>query len=153
MKNGTVYVFNEIGRSTKIYFPDGGKWVRGYLKEVLGSRAYMTYIKHEGNVWWCIKRANFGRIVTALKRKYVNVQVTKQYSKQNICDKRCQNANPYFDYLCECSCGGKNHGHEDPDYKNVKDDLLVETKYFMVQRLYTHGAEQYARIEAYPTLM
>lgn len=127
----TIYAIQKS--KLQIQFPDGGKWVRGFLKETLGARAKMDWSKdRNGVVWWEISRSHLELIIMALQHRYAGVWVIRDYSQKVICTSACQGAKAD---KCICSCGGKFHrGGGDWDF--VIDEVLIGNEIKRVTRYY-----------------
>lgn len=121
MREATIY---SLIHHTKlyIYFPDGGKWTRGYLKEVLGSRVQLAWMRDDnGNIWWMVAKSQRETLTAALQNRYDGVWVVRDYSTKQVCTTSCQRA---IDDQCICCCGGEFHGGGG-DWTLIKGDLLI----------------------------
>lgn len=128
-------------KQTKICFniPNGGKWVRGWLKEELGSRVKMEWISHQGNVWWIVSKDHLHTLTAALQSKGYDVIQHREYSTKQICTASCQGAQEDH---CICSCGGQFHGDPSGEgWRNVIGDCVVRNETKTVTRLFPANAE------------
>ncbi|MBT2522766.1 hypothetical protein [Arthrobacter sp. ISL-28] len=133
MSQATIYSF--IDR-TKLYvnFPDGGKWTREFLKEVLGSRVHLEWtVDNAGKVWWMLAKRHRENLAAALQTLYGGVWVIREYSVTQVCTHSCQGA---VRDDCTCSCGGEFHGGGGT-WAYVMDDLLINHEVRRVSRYYS----------------
>lgn len=132
MREAVIY---SLHNQTKLHinFSDGGKWTRSYLKEILGSRVQLNWIKDtDGRVWWEISKTHREKLTEALRERYESVWVVRDYSTKQICTTSCQRAEKDD---CVCSCGGQFHGGGG-EWKFVKGDMLIGTEVRRIARHY-----------------
>lgn len=116
-----------------IHLPDGGKWVRAYLKEILGERVVLDWFKDSNNtVWWEVSKTHREKLTTALLRRYRGVWVVRDYRANQACTGSCRAAKKDN---CECSCGGMYHGGTTDD-KVIADDVLISSEVRRIARYY-----------------
>lgn len=136
MREATIY---SLINHTKLFinFPDGGRWTRGYLKEVLGSRVQLAWITDDsGKIWWMVAKSHREALTAALQNRYDGVWVVRDYSTKQVCTTSCQRA---IDDECICSCGGEFHGGGGT-WMFVKYDLLVNHEVRRVSRYFSREA-------------
>lgn len=138
MQEAAIYSY--IGKS-EIYvlLPDGGKWVRGFLKDSVGKNCYMEWERDStGRVWWKVKKTHLEALSQALQRRYEGLWIVREYSARQVCTGSCKTA---LKDICECSCGGQYHGHADGSgWKNVVGDVMILNEITTVTRYY--GGEE-----------
>lgn len=116
-----------------IHLPDGGKWVRSYLKEILGERAVLDWFEDSNNtVWWEVSKTHREKLTNALLARYQGVWVVQDHRIAQACTGSCRRAKTAD---CECSCGGQFHGGT-PDGGTVAADFLVDSATRRVGRYY-----------------
>ncbi|MEW1821760.1 hypothetical protein AB0323_13390 [Arthrobacter sp. NPDC080031] len=131
MREATIY--NLLDRQKlNVYFPDGGTWVRGWLKEELGIRADWKRDPKTGLVWWQITKTKQEALTTALRSRYAGVWLIRQYSEKVICTTACQAAKRDE---CICSCAGEFH-RGGGDWQYVTDQFMVNDEVKQVVRHY-----------------
>lgn len=133
----TIYVLAG-SRDLLVNLPGGGKWVRPWLKSVIGSRCSMKWFKdaYTGLTWWRVKKTHLVSLQEALRERYSGVWVITQYGTGEACTSQCQGAKADQDYQCECVCGGTYHGAPSGNFKNVVGDLLISTEIRQITRFY-----------------
>lgn len=132
MREATIYSLLD---QTKLHvnFPDGGKWVRGYLREILGDRAALNWFSDtNGTVWWETSKTHRERLTEALQRRYQGVWVLRDYRTNQACTAACRAAKADN---CECSCGGMLHGGA-PDNNGIANDVLLSSEVRRIARYY-----------------
>lgn len=136
----TIYGFAG-SRDLHLLLPDGGRWVRGWLKDTIGDRCSMKWYRDStGRVWWSVKATHLETLLNGLRSRYERVWWVQTYKDSQPCTTSCQNANADFSHKCECICGGLFHGNPDGNFKNVVGDLLISVEERQVIRLY--GGEE-----------
>lgn len=117
----------------QVNFPDGGKWVRGWLKGELG-RVQLDWKRDPstGLVWWQLAKGQQEALIEALRSRYEGVWLMRQYSERVTCTTACQKAERDD---CICSCGGEFHGGGG-DWKYVTDQFMVNNEVKQVNRYY-----------------
>ncbi|MEZ2392064.1 hypothetical protein AB6813_21480 [bacterium RCC_150] len=131
MREATIY--NMLDRpKLNVYFPDGGKWVRGWLKEELGIRADWIRDPSTGLVSWQITKTKQEALTAALRGRYSGVWLIRQYSEKVICTTACQTAQRDE---CICSCAGEFH-RSGGDWQHVTDQFMVNNEVKQVIRYY-----------------
>lgn len=133
MREATIY---NLLNADKLYvqFPDGGKWVRGWLKQELGNRIQLEWKRDDstGLFWWMIAKSKQEALTTALQGRYDGVWLIRQYSEKVACTHACQTAKSD---KCICSCGGRFH-RGGGDWQYVTDEFLVNHEVKQVTRYY-----------------
>lgn len=133
MREATIYSLLD---QTKLHvnFPDGGKWVRGYLREILGDRVKLNwFIDKNGTVWWEASKTHREKLTEALQGRYQGVWVLRDYRTNQACTGSCRTAKTDD---CECSCGGLFHGAT-PDNHGVADEVLIGSEVRRITRYYS----------------
>jgi hypothetical protein len=80
---------------------------RQWLKDTLGARIKLEWVKRPGESHWEIARNHLRAVVEALADRFGSVDVYLEYKLTERCDTRCRDARSDD---CECSCLGANHG-------------------------------------------
>lgn len=133
MREATLY---STHNQTKLHvnFPDGGKWVRRYLKETLGGRVNLHWFADaHGTVWWEMSKTHRETLTKALQRRYEGVWVVRDYRTNQACTGSCRAATTDD---CECSCGGHFHGGTKDAGGIVAADFLLSSDIRRVARYY-----------------
>lgn len=132
MREATIYSLLDQTK-LHIHLPDGGKWVRSYLKEILGERAILDWFKDSNDtVWWEVSKTHREKLINALLTRYQGVWVVQDYRTAQACTGSCRRAKTTD---CECSCGGQFHGGT-PTNNVIANDVLISSEVRRIARYY-----------------
>lgn len=101
-----IHILIEPNKDSLIYFPNGGKWVRPWLKDTLKLKSPFWKKLDNGLVVWNIPKSKTEKLLKVIMTEEA-VTVTQRYSEFTRCTSSCKSATSEH---CECACLGLYHG-------------------------------------------
>ncbi len=98
---------------TAVLMPWGGSaranmdWLRDLGLQISDRR---LQVAKGPNGSWLVPRARTDFVRLCLLERWPAITVVHDVSNVQVCAQACQTANPETALICECSCGGINHG-------------------------------------------
>lgn len=142
-----IHVLIEKNKKSLIHFTDGGKWVRHWLKDVLGIRSPEWTVTVTGAVAWEIPKSKTELLLQTVMQAD-EVIITQKYTEFTRCNNACKSATSEH---CECACLGLYHGAQGktPDFiieMEKIEDMHMHGKVEMKQTMYTNGQVQWITV-------
>jgi len=123
-----IHVLIEKSNKPLIHFTDGGKWVRHWLKDVLGVRSPEWTKTATGAVAWVIPKSKTELLLKTVMQAD-EAMITQKYTKFTKCNNACKTATSEH---CECACLGLYHGAQ-----GKTPDFIIEME--RIQDMHVHG--------------
>lgn len=77
------------------------------------ERRVVDFGPHRFGGVWTVSRRHFPAVSSTLATEYGAVLCVQDYTLTQLCTAGCQRAKEVTQHMCECVCGGRNHGRPD----------------------------------------